>query len=244
MTNNRTTEQVRELMEEAKSELLESCEYVGNMSQRQSDVLEVVGKLEQGIAATLSDNHPYEQRITGDGDNWGEIMADAFDGLMASASESCTAKELDALESHISATLGSEPPYGELLRCLKNDWHISASWDGLRKFWCVELTEEGVKLRDATGGTLTAEQVRDAVLENFEETHETRYDHWGPSKFDWQAIADELNAAIGGGECEFKPFPNEDWSEPNAVRGVCSECSALMYGKDNFCPNCGKAVKR
>ena len=42
-----------------------------------------------------------------------------------------------------------EPPYDELLRCLENDWHISASWDGLRKFWNVELTEEGVRLRDA-----------------------------------------------------------------------------------------------
>ena len=38
---------------------------------------------------------------------------------------------------------------GELLRCLENDWNISASWDGLRKFWCIELTEEGVRLRDA-----------------------------------------------------------------------------------------------
>lgn len=48
-------------------------------------------------------------------------------------------------------------------------------------------------------------------------------------------------------ECEFRPFPGEDASEPNAMRGVCSECSALMFGKDNYCPNCGahvKAVKR
>ena len=36
----------------------------------------------------------------------------------------------------------------ELLCRLENDWHIHASWDGLRKFWCIELTEEGVKLRD------------------------------------------------------------------------------------------------
>lgn len=42
-----------------------------------------------------------------------------------------------------------EPPYDELLRCLENDWNISASWDGLRKFWNIELTEEGVRLRDA-----------------------------------------------------------------------------------------------
>ena len=50
-----------------------------------------------------SDSHPYEQRIIGDGDNWGEIMADAFDGLMASASESCTVEELDALKLKESA---------------------------------------------------------------------------------------------------------------------------------------------
>lgn len=34
-----------------------------------------------------------------------------------------------------------EPPYDELLRCLENDWHISASWDGLRKFWNVADAE-------------------------------------------------------------------------------------------------------
>ena len=58
-----------------------------------------------------------------------------------------------------AVTLGSELPYDELLRHLENDWHISASWDGLRKFWDIGLTEDGVKLRDATHGTLTAEQV-------------------------------------------------------------------------------------
>jgi predicted RNA-binding Zn-ribbon protein involved in translation (DUF1610 family) len=42
-----------------------------------------------------------------------------------------------------------EPPYDELLRCLENDWNISASWDGLRKFWSIGLTEEGMRLRDA-----------------------------------------------------------------------------------------------
>ena len=55
-----------------------------------------------------------------------------------------------------------------------------------------------------------------------------------------QAIA----ATLGSGTCEFMPFADEDWSEPNAVRGVCSECSALMYGKDNYCPNCGARVRK
>lgn len=68
-----------------------------------------------------------------------------------------------APEQAIAATLGSELPYDELLRCLENDWHISASWDGLRKFWCIELTEEGVKLRNSAHNTLTAEQVRDVI---------------------------------------------------------------------------------
>lgn len=71
----------------------------------------------------------------------------------------------------------------ELLRCLENDWHIRASWDGLRKFWCIELTEEGVRVRDAAHGTLTADDVLNAVYK-----HGAR----------WQAIADELNATFGG----------------------------------------------
>ena len=58
--------------------------------------------------------------------------------------------ELDALRPprivEFSEMESDEPPYDELLRCLENDWHISASWDGLRKFWNVadaELDEYG-----------------------------------------------------------------------------------------------------
>lgn len=98
------------------------------------------------------------------------------------------------------------------------------------------------------GGKLTAEQVREAVMSadrwkkpmgNTELTNT----HLIIRDDGWQAIADELNAALGCGECEFMPFKDEDWSEPNAVRGVCSECSALMYGKDNYCPNCGARIE-
>lgn len=95
------------------------------------------------------------------------------------------------LEQAVAATLGSEPPYDELLRCIENDWHIKASWDGLRKFWHIELTEEGVKLRDTTHGTLTAEQVREVI-----ERHSAwvignnRCFHDGA----YEDIADELNA--------------------------------------------------
>ena len=97
-------------------------------------------------------------------------------------------------EQAIAATLGSdEPPYDELLRCLENDWHINASWDGLRKFWCIELTKEGMKLRDATHGTLTAEQVM-AIAGK----HQPDYCSDTHVCFDWQAIADELNEWLRG----------------------------------------------
>jgi len=62
----------------------------------------------------------------------------------------------------------SEPPYDSLIRCLENDWHISASWDGLRKFWNIGLTDEGVRLRD---GMLNA---------RFERTCKMRQHMWMP----------------------------------------------------------------
>ena len=67
------------------------------------------------------------------------------------------------------AELGSELPYDELLRCLENDWNIRASWDGLRKFWSIELTEEGVRLRDAelnSRAERTCECIACAYFEN------------------------------------------------------------------------------
>lgn len=40
------------------------------------------------------------------------------------------------------------PPIDGLIDALRDGWNIEASWDGLRKFWCVGLTEEGVRKRD------------------------------------------------------------------------------------------------
>jgi hypothetical protein len=144
-------------------------------------------------------------------------------------------RKLDAIEQAIAATLGSEPPYDELLCCLENDWHIKASWDGLRKFWCIELTEEGVKLRDATHGTLTAEQVEKATY-----AHSI---HADCADADWQAIADELNE-LGSGTCENVA--------PSYLDFLCSSCGFVHYHSDandsgdgnkwSYCPNCGKVV--
>ena len=41
-----------------------------------------------------------------------------------------------------------EPRYRELIRVLRDDWDIDASWDGLRGFWDIGLTDEGVRKRD------------------------------------------------------------------------------------------------
>lgn len=95
---------------------------------------------------------------------------------------------------------------------------------------------------------LTAEQVADAVLDNFEETHETYHDHWEPSKFDWQAIADELNAALGIVMCELHECEGS-FSAINRPVWRC-DCGAFMtqytdatnYHKPRYCPNCGRKV--
>lgn len=41
-----------------------------------------------------------------------------------------------------------------LLRILRDEWRIEASWDDLRRFWYVGLTEEGVRERDEREATL------------------------------------------------------------------------------------------
>ena len=166
-------------------------------------------------------------------------------------------KMADELEQAIAATLRSESPYDELLHCLENDWHISASWDGLRKFWCVELTEEGVRLRDATHGMLTAEQVREAIFNG------SSYASYDGAKYyadgiGMQAIADELNAHaertckpswVLQGESQTQEF----W---RCECGNCGECFGVEDRSSfpfkmtideveipNFCPNCGWKVE-
>ena len=145
-------------------------------------------------------------------------------------------------EQAIAATLGSdEPPYDELLRCLENDWHINASWDGLRKFWCIELTKEGMKLRDATHGTLTAEQVM-AIAGK----HQPDYCSDTHVCFDWQAIADELNARAER-TCQIESsYLNDFTSNHECWYEFEMECGYRFTWDEmeppNCCPNCGCKV--
>lgn len=59
-------------------------------------------------------------------------------------------------EQAIAATLGprEQPPYDLLIDLLRDEWDIEASWDGLRRFWYVGLTDEGVRKRDEREATL------------------------------------------------------------------------------------------
>lgn len=85
----------------------------------------------------------------------------------------------------------------------------------------------------AIHGTLTAEQVREAIEANsWAETSTIR--EFNDSS--WQAIADELNAALGSGECEFVDC------------GVCKFYHADIQLCEYGIPPCSKferkAVKR
>lgn len=88
---------------------------------------------------------------------------------------------------------------------------------------------------------LTAEQVRDVFLENFEKAHETNYDLWEPSTFNWQAIADELNTRAELTCHVEETYQDELW---DAV------CTLLSCGHEawectpKFCPECGAKVIR
>lgn len=94
-----------------------------------------------------------------------------------------------------------------------------------------------VEIEPVLHGTLTAEQVREAIERNFGKVAvlddgkpvEWRDDWVCKVGINYKAIADELNAELGSWTCE-------------NVHGHCSECGAVMYDAPNFCPNCGRRV--
>lgn len=92
------------------------------------------------------------------------------------------------------------------------------------------------------GGRLTAEQVREAWTGNLK--RDCLYD---PPMPDWQAIADELSAALDCGECEME-YGGDVTEDTARVMDVyfCSECGSPNYNDcmPHYCIYCGKAVKR
>lgn len=72
-------------------------------------------------------------------------------------------------EQAIEATLGprEQPPYDELIEALRRDWDIEASWDGLRRFWYVGLTDEGVRKRDEREATLGRGECHEVIVDKY-----------------------------------------------------------------------------
>jgi len=114
---------------------------------------------------------------------------------------------------------------------------------------CTECAIAAWNTRAELGsGKLTAEQVRETYEKHW---HDLPTEYGIPEatalpeySYDWQAIADELNATLGG-ECEMKESPfMPAWR--------CSECGKVnggIFGDEQheppkICPSCGKAVKR
>lgn len=85
-----------------------------------------------------------------------------------------------------------------------------------------------------SGKELTAEQVRKSIESRFD------FDVWVPNAR-WQAIADELNATLGGGECEQILVDCEDGLLP-PFTAYCSACGAEWGFTPKFCHNCGAKV--
>ena len=108
------------------------------------------------------------------------------------------------------------------------------AWLGFLGACEQDITPEQAIAATIGGRKLTAKQVCEAVYANSI--------HADCADANWQAIADELNAVLGGGECE-------DVSTKNGIF-KCSECGCTVeeYGVDcgeiHYCPDCGKAVKR
>lgn len=122
----------------------------------------------------------------------------------------------------------------------------------------MAVTPEQAIAATLGGGTLTAEQVREAIERHFGKVAvlddgkpvEWRDDWVCKVAIDYRGIADELNAALGGGTCEWVL----EHSGTLYDKWRCSECgyeyvesrtdSGATELDPNFCPKCGKAVKR
>lgn len=90
-------------------------------------------------------------------------------------------------------------------------------------------------------GKLTAEQVRELIAPHLGARPTFDFGHHGAVwRVDFQAIADELNATLGGGECEVEY--SHAW-----MGWHCKSCDTLWMGidsqKPSYCMRCGRRVK-
>lgn len=224
------------------------------------------GTPEQAIAATLGEHHPYEHRITGDGSNWGEIMADAFDGLMSDAGESCSPDELEALRRHIAATLGGGKLTAEQVHECTERVYLEGYSDGSANRGAHIDETDWQTIADELNAAI-GDQDAVAFCKRVEQAVESRepltlfgVDYFATMGDDvykqaaeyWKGMYEEiLTERIG----EERDYPEHDG------RYECPECGNVVYYDElhgggwtiyvedyqipfNACPNCGEAVKR
>lgn len=153
-------------------------------------------------------------------------------------------------EQAIAATLGSERVA-----------ELEAENERLRKAG-YEIGYHDAMKAAKRGGTLTAEQVRETVEKHWHDLSD-EYDMPEASalpeySYNWQAIADELNAELGSGTCEPKWVLQGKTQTQEFWRCECGNCGhefgvetresfplKMTIGKvdvPNYCPNCGARV--
>lgn len=113
--------------------------------------------------------------------------------------------------------------------------------NGIFAFTIGNCTPEKAIAATLGSGTLTAEQVREAIKANAYPETSTTFEFGSSS---WQEIADELNSrAERTCEC-VADYAESPFDGKTIVLHRCSACHELMRPHMRYCPNCGRKVKR
>ena len=133
------------------------------------------------------------------------------------------------------------------------------AWLGFLGACEQDITPEQAIAATLGGGKLTAEQVRELIVPHLNARPTFDFGRHGAVwSADFQAIADTLNATLGGGEC----VPHGEWiriSQTQEARHVYCECGyelgvdrrdsfpfkhTQLFTMTNYCPNCGRKIQR
>lgn len=97
-----------------------------------------------------------------------------------------------------------------------------------------------------TATTLTAEQVRELMEYNSHDYPSPTDPYVFITEYDWQAIADELNAVLGRGECSIESMHGYTDAFAQTRYSVQLSCHTIDDWGDSeppdYCPYCGKKV--
>lgn len=247
MTDNRTTELLHNLLNERgieyKTGYLYTTWRVGEKlyvaTDNQNGSL-IVGSLtpEQAIAATLG-----SEPSAGTNDACTERMAERLSGIAdemrRTGASSMTphellaffAREIDKVADSLvfAVTLGSElNPDGLPVGLTISDDGDLLNWRG----------ENYVRQSTLGSGTLTAEKVRETVEKHW---HDLPVEYGMPEatalpeySYDWQAIADELNAELEGE----KPYYTDRDDNGNHI--TCAQCGEYLGTAEEFAAMAGE----